>query len=68
MKSLQEKVDSYLGPLPGSHIPWKEIIKNPFREAGLKTYFTELSKMENRGAKLALQYAQNQIQVEAGKD
>jgi 3-hydroxyacyl-CoA dehydrogenase len=54
---FQAKCDELLGDLPVSWRPWKVInFSKDKKEAMLKEYFTELSKMTTRGAELAKKY------------
>ncbi|HHN47560.1 MAG TPA: 3-hydroxyacyl-CoA dehydrogenase family protein [Bacteroidales bacterium] len=57
IESLAEKVDTFLGTMPSSWQPWKNVIKNRSREGMLQEYFNELKKMDTPGAKLAKAYA-----------
>lgn len=60
---INDKVDKFIGSLPDSHAPWKEIIKNPFRDGQIREYYTELRAMENNGATLAIEYAKKSKQI-----
>lgn len=61
--AISAKVNSFLGDLPDSHVPWKDIIKNPFREADIREYYLKLRSMENNGAILAITYALKSRQI-----
>lgn len=56
LSSFKKEVDEYLGPLPESYKPWKEVIRDPEKEHLLTTIFSELKSGNTKGAELALKY------------
>ena len=63
LSGIDKKAYEYLGPLPESHIAWKEIIRNPFRDGDIRSYYLELRSMNNNGATLAIEYAKKSKQI-----
>ena len=58
IKPVAESGDKFIGDMPPSWQPWKNIIKIRSREETLKQYFNGLKNMDTKGAKLAVSYAQ----------
>lgn len=52
------KGDEFLGKLPTSWYPWKDLIKHPHKGSLLDLYFKELKDRDNPGAELAKEYLQ----------
>lgn len=63
IEEVKDKVNDFLGALPDSHLPWKEMIRIPFRDSDIKNYYTELKSMGNKGAMLAIEYATKSKQI-----
>ncbi len=63
LSDISKKVDEFIGPLPESYVPWKEIIWNPFRDGDIRSYYLELISMNNNGATLAIEYAKKSKQI-----
>lgn len=51
-----QAVDKELGPLPPSHIPWKDLLKDNERKQKLALYFQELFDGESTGKNLAQEF------------
>ncbi len=56
---FRNECDAYIGKLPESHKPWKLVIRLPEKDNVLDSYFGELSKMDSKGARLAIDYMQS---------
>jgi 3-hydroxyacyl-CoA dehydrogenase len=56
---LEEWTNDYLGDLPPSWIPWKQMVQNPDKNMLLKKYFSDLKQQNSTGSGMALQYLQN---------
>ncbi|MEZ5082900.1 MAG: 3-hydroxyacyl-CoA dehydrogenase family protein, partial [Bacteroidales bacterium] len=55
--SFQSKCDEWLGDLPASWKPWKDVnFSRGAKEGILSTYFKDLAGMQTKGAKLAKTY------------
>ena len=63
IESLSAKCDALLGPAPASIIPWKKAVKVKDKDAPFGAIFAELKKMENLGAKLALEYGRRSNEI-----
>lgn len=59
LADIEPGVRKYLGPVPGSMKPWKEVIRDPQREEILKLYFQELKENNTQGAVLAREFGKN---------
>ncbi len=57
------KVNEYLGALPESCKPWKEIIKDPDKNNILRTIFSDLRQINTPGSDLALKYGFNSKKI-----
>ena len=53
---FKTKVNEKLGQLPEGMLPWKELIKNPDKEALVEKIFSNMASMETLGSKLAIEY------------
>jgi len=56
VQDFKTKVNEKLGQLPEGMLPWKELIKNPDKEALVEKIFSNMASMETLGAKLAIEY------------
>lgn len=56
-------VDTWLGPLPATALPWKNLIKAADRDATAALAFADYKKSDDRGAKLALAYASRSREI-----
>lgn len=56
VQDIKTKVNEKLGQLPEGMLPWKELIKNPDKEALVEKIFSNMASMETLGAKLAIEY------------
>jgi len=56
VEEIKSDVDAFLGPLPETFKPWKEMIQSQDRDQELKRYFQDLKQMKTQGAELALKY------------
>jgi 3-hydroxyacyl-CoA dehydrogenase len=53
----------WLGNVPEGHHPWKDLVKDPEKEAKLKVYLAHLFAQKSRGAELAQAYLINSKQI-----
>ena len=53
---FQDACDTRLGGIPPSAPSWKEIVKDPEKDAKLQAYFSDLDAADTTGAKLATAY------------
>ncbi len=60
---LRAQIEAYTGPLPASHLPWKQLIKDAEKNSKLQTYFDDLKAMETKGASLARSYMERSRQI-----
>ena len=56
VQDFKTKVNEKLGQLPEGMLSWKELIKNPDKEALVEKIFSNMASMETLGAKLAIEY------------
>lgn len=56
-------VDTWLGPLPATALPWKNLIKAADKDATAAMAFADYKKSDDRGAKLALAYASRSREI-----
>jgi 3-hydroxyacyl-CoA dehydrogenase len=56
VQDLKTKMDEKLGYLPLGKISWKELVKNPDKEAIIEKIFKKMITMDTFGAKLAIEY------------
>ena len=56
-------VDTWLGPLPATALPWKNLIKAADRDATAALAFADYKKSDDKGAKLALAYASRSREI-----
>ena len=56
VQDFKTKVNEKLGQLPEGMLTWKELIKNPDKEALVEKIFSNMASMETLGAKLAIEY------------
>lgn len=57
------KADEWLGELPASALPWKNLIKSPEKEILAAKVFEDYRKSGSKGAALALAYAQRSREI-----
>lgn len=55
--------DALLGQVPSGHLPWKAVVGNPDKENWFANYFSTMKTMENRGARLAMDYVRRSKQI-----
>ena len=60
---LEADTAPVLGSPPGGHLTWKEMIRDPRKPEKLETYFSNLSKEKNLGARLAMEYGKNSCSI-----
>lgn len=56
VQDFKTKVNEKLGQLPEGMLSWKELIKNPDKEALVEKIFSNMASMKTLGAKLAIEY------------
>lgn len=61
--TFKAECDNKLGNLPASYKPWKAVVGDKAKDAHLKTYFGEMQRMKNTGAKLALAYMKKSKEI-----
>ncbi|MFW5663497.1 MAG: 3-hydroxyacyl-CoA dehydrogenase family protein [bacterium] len=66
INEVAETSDEYLGALPVSWKPWKEIIRHPHKGSLLSVYFDELKGKSNPGAVMARDYLQKYRDIAMG--
>jgi len=63
IEGFAAKTDAWLGKLPASAIPWKNLVKSGDKDAMASLAFTDYKKSEDRGAALALAYARRSREI-----
>ncbi len=58
-EKMETDTERGLGPLPGGHTPWKELIRDPGKTGKLESYFRNLAASESPGARLAMAFGKN---------
>ena len=53
---IKTELSGFLGSMPESYMPWKEIIRDPEKEMLLGTIFSELKEIDTAGAELTVKY------------
>ncbi len=57
------QADDWLGSPPPGQISWKAMLKDPEKEARLRSYFKELADNQTNGAKLAVEYLKRSREI-----
>ncbi len=57
--AVKSEVNEYLGSLPKTFKPWKEILQSEHKEQELEACFKELKTLDSTGARLAVNYGLN---------
>jgi len=57
------KLETWLGPLPATAIPWKNLIKTADKDAAAALAFADYKKSNEKGAELALAYARRSREI-----
>lgn len=63
VSEIEASADETLGDLPENHQPWKLVLRSSDRKSFLETYFSNLRKLNTRGAKIALDYGSNSEKI-----
>lgn len=66
LRESADATDAYLGALPSSWMPWKEIVRHPHKGSLLGVYFDELKQKSNPGALMAKDYLQRFREIGLG--
>jgi 3-hydroxyacyl-CoA dehydrogenase len=59
VEKVEGDVAGDIGALPGGHVPWKEMVRDPQKTERLETYFRNLTGEKGLGARLAVAYGKN---------
>jgi 3-hydroxyacyl-CoA dehydrogenase len=63
LASFAETRDNWIGELPKTALPWKNLVKLDNKEEVLYAYFEDLREMNSQGAGLAVDYARNSREI-----
>jgi 3-hydroxyacyl-CoA dehydrogenase len=61
INSFKTRPDNFLGQLPSSHKPWKDVISDKKKDDFLFQYFTGLKELKTEGSEMALRYLDNSL-------
>lgn len=63
IREFRQDCDVHLGDLPPEAPKWKDIVRDPEKEAKLRLYFNALERMETQGALLARDYLKRSREI-----
>ena len=63
LDEIESICDKALGALPESHVPWKELIRDPGKDEILDHYFMDLACTAKTGAQMAVDFGRNSCRI-----
>jgi len=60
---FSESVVSWLGPLPKTYLPWKQVVGSKTKDEYFTGHFAEIKGMDTQGAQIALDYAKQSKRI-----
>lgn len=63
LEKFQSECDEMLGSLPDSAVAWKSILRNKNKEELVALFISDLKKMDDLGAKIAIRYGRRSKEI-----